>query len=307
MSKFVSLILLFIVLSCSEPQRYVHKAISIMDKNGLYAEGEKWDSAKEAALKSDPETMDEAYSVVLEALKIAGGKHSFLYPANRVAEDNRRDWEMPSVSILDNKIASVKLPSFHGNKEEGLKYSNTVIEGVPDEISGIIIDLRGNVGGDMYPMIAAVHRFIPDGNDMLRFKTRKRTSFIPRSFVLNAVGVTEKQFLDCPVAILTDSLTASSGEATLLCFRGLQNVMTFGCPTAGYASSNCPYSMPDGSSLVLTTGCDVARTNEVFCDEPIAPNMSTITPEADAVNWLLTFNNCLTQSPSSLRTDNLEN
>jgi len=256
-----------------------------MDKNGLYAECGQWDSAKNAALKSNPETMDDAYTVVREALKVAGGKHSFLSPANRVAEDNVREWEMPSVSMLAGNIASVKLPPFHGNKEEGLKYANTVLEGVPDDISGIIIDLRGNVGGDMYPMIAAVHRFIPEGNDMLRFKTRKRTSWIPRSFVLSGVGVTEKSYLNCPVAILTDSLTASSGEATLLCFRGLENVKTFGCPTAGYASSNCPYAMPDGSSLVLTTGCDVARTNEEFCDDPIAPDFFTAEPEADALRW----------------------
>ena len=289
MRKLVFLFLPFLILSCSDPQRYVHKAVGIMSKEGLYAEGVQWDSAKNAALKSNPETMEDAYSVVREALKLAGGKHSFLSPANRVAEDNVREWEMPSVTMLDNNIASVKLPPFHGNKEEGLRYANAVLEGIPDDISGIIIDLRGNVGGDMYPMIAAVHRFIPDGNDMLRFKTRKRTSWIPRSFVLNAVGVAEKQFLDCPVAILTDSLTASSGEATLLCFRGLENVKTFGCPTAGYASSNCPYAMPDGSSLVLTTGCDVARTNEVFCDDPIAPDIATDNPETDAMSWLLNF------------------
>jgi len=286
---FLSFFIPFIILSCSEPQRYVRKAVKIMDKNGLFAEGAQWDSVKNAALKSNPETMEDAYAAVQGALKVAGGKHSFLYPANRVAEDKVREWEMPSVSMLDNNMASVKLPPFHGNKEEGLKYADTVLEGVPDDISGIIIDLRSNVGGDMYPMIAAVHRFIPDGNDMLRFKSRKRTSWIPRSFVLNAVGVTEKQFLDCPVAILTDSLTASSGEATLLCFRGLKNVKTFGCPTAGYASSNCPYAMPDGSSLVLTTGCDVARTDEVFCDDPIAPDVPTVNPQLDAMNWLLNF------------------
>ncbi len=287
MRKLAILFLPFLILSCSEPQRYVHKAVRVMDKNGLYAEGAQWDSAKRVALQSNPQTMDDAYSVVRKALKVAGGKHSFLVPASSVAEDKEREWEMPSVSILDNNIASVKLPPFHGNREEGIKYASSVIDGIPDDISGIIIDLRGNVGGNMYPMIAAVHRFIPDGDDMLRFKTRKRTSGIPRSYVLRVESVTEKSYLDCPVAILTDSLTASSGEATLLCFRGLKNVMTFGCPTAGYASSNCPYSMPDGSSLVLTTGCDVARTGEVFCDDPIAPNVPTINPETDAMDWLL--------------------
>jgi len=286
MKKLLFGVALLILVSCSEQQSYVRRAVAIMDKHGLFAEGPQWDSAKDAALKSKPSTMEEAYSIVRETLKVAGGKHSFLYPANRVEEDNSREWEMPTVAVLDNNFASIKLPRFHGNKEEGIKYAGAVIDAVPEDIDGLIIDLRGNVGGNMYPMIAAVHRFIPDGNDMLRFKTRKRTTWVPRSYVLDGAGVSAKSNIDCPVAILIDSLTASSGEATLLCFRGLDNVKTFGCPTAGYASSNCPYTMPDGSSLVLTTGCDVARTNEEFCDEPIAPDVLTDNPESDALLWL---------------------
>lgn len=81
-------------------------------------------------------------------------------------------------------------------------------------------------------------------------------------------------------------MTGSSGEATLLTFRGLDNVRTFGAPTAGYASANKPFDMPDGSELILTTGCDVARTGEVFCDDPIAPDVPTHTPMEDALAWL---------------------
>jgi C-terminal processing protease CtpA/Prc len=77
------------------------------------------------------------------------------------------------------------------------------------------------------------------------------------------------------VAILTNEWTASSGEALLICFRGLEKVRVFGSPTAGYASANTPFPLPDGSKLVLTIGCDVARTGEEFCDDPIAPDTAT--------------------------------
>jgi len=286
MRKLIFIFFTSVVLSCSGPQNYVRKAIVIMDKNGLYAEGESWDSTKTAALKSTPQTMEDAYAIVREALKVAGGKHSFLSGADKVANDLVREWEMPRVMEVCNKIVTISLPEFHGNKNEGQRYANTVIEAVPEDVAGVIVDLRGNVGGDMYPMIAAVHRFIPDGNDMLRFKSRKKTTWIPLSYVLSCSGVAQRSYIDCPVAILIDSLTASSGEATLLCFRGLKNVLTFGCPTAGYASSNMPFQMPDGSSLVLTTGCDVARTGEEFCDDPIAPDFASIDPATDALIWL---------------------
>ena len=61
---------------------------------------------------------------------------------------------------------------------------------------------------------------------------------------------------------------------------------SFGIPTAGYASANQSFPMADGYTLLITIGCDVARTGEVFCDDPIAPDVETNTPLEDAVAWI---------------------
>jgi C-terminal processing protease CtpA/Prc len=155
--------------------------------------------------------------------------------------------------------------------------------------AGVVIDLRDNTGGNMYPMISAVSPLLPDGI-ILEFKGKKRTSPISLDFVLRVVGINAPEIRKfpegTPVAILTNDMTASSGEATLLCFRGLDNTRTFGRPTAGFASANQPFPLKNGYSLVLTTGCDVARTGEVFCDDPIAPDVETETPLEDAVSWI---------------------
>jgi C-terminal processing protease CtpA/Prc len=66
----------------------------------------------------------------------------------------------------------------------------------------------------------------------------------------------------------------------------LANARSFGGPTAGYASANTPYRMPDGSQLVLTIGCDMARTGELFCDDPIAPDVLTEQPLEEALVWI---------------------
>ncbi|MCG7458360.1 S41 family peptidase [Corynebacterium sp. LaCa117] len=70
---------------------------------------------------------------------------------------------------------------------------------------------------------------------------------------------------------------ASSAEVTLLTFRGLDNVRTFGEPTAGYASANVVLDYPDSRSLMLTTAKDKACTGEEFAEDPIAPD----TPESE--------------------------
>lgn len=41
---------------------------------------------------------------------------------------------------------------------------------------------------------------------------------------------------------------------------------------------------------MLTTGCDVARTGEVFCDDPIEPDVLTEKPLEDALEWITRSN-----------------
>lgn len=287
MKKISLFFLLLVAVACNGPRSYVQKAVKIMDRNALFAEGPQWAAARNKALFAIPKDLDEAHEVVREALSVAGGKHSALRLAEEVQLNETAEWNMPAVSITSDSIALIRLPRFAGNDKDAELYAKTVLDSVPDFVTGAIIDLRANTGGNMYPMIASVHRFISDAENMLSFKGRKRTDSVPMSFVLRSVGVPKMNNIDCPVAVLTDSLTASSGEAALICFLGLENVRTFGYPTAGYASCNTSYDMPDGSKLVLTTGCDVARTGLVYCDEPIEPNQRSDSPQDDAFSWII--------------------
>lgn len=274
------------MVSCGDSNtRYIKKAVRIMDKNGIYAQGPEWEQAKSVALAASPSTLEEAQEIVVQAGKVAGGKHTFLMTTGEVTENNTAAWEMPTVELLEDDIAVIKLPPFSGNEEKGMKYANTVLGSIPDGIKGAIIDLRGNRGGNMYPMIAAVHRFLPD-DIILQLRTRRYNMEINVDYVLRVAKVARQSAIDCPVALLTDEWTGSSGEAVLLCFRGLENSRTLGSPTAGYASCNQPFKLPDGSQLVLTTGSDVARTGEEFCDDPIQPDVLTETPLEDALEWL---------------------
>ena len=287
---FVSVIVGMMVLAgCAQPgeKGYVRKAVRLMDKKGLFAEGQPWEEARTAALAAEPSSMEEAYEVVRTALKVAGGKHSFLWTKDAMVEQAAEDAETaPSVAVLDDGIAVITLPAFSGqNQESNRQYAQTVLDALPESLSGVIIDLRGNTGGNMYPMIAAVHRFLPD-DKILRFKSRKYTMPVTTGLVLRSTGIKAQPPIACRVAILTDDNTASSGEATLLCFRGLEYAKSFGAATAGYASANEPLEMPDGSRLVLTTSCDVARTDEVFCDDPIAPDVEATDALEAALAWL---------------------
>ena len=287
MRKTLILLLTILVMaSCSDPNaRYVKKAVRIMDQHGIYAQGPEWEKAKQEVLSAKPSSLEEAQEIVVQAGKVAGGKHTYLMTIDEVTENDTSFWEMPTVELLDSGIAYIKLPEFSGNADEGLKYANKVLNDLPDALQGAIIDLRGNRGGNMYPMIAAVHRFLPD-DVILKFSSRTRPVSINTSFVMHTVGLEKQASINCPVALLTDEWTGSSGEAVLICFRGLPNTRTFGLPTAGYCSCNQPFALSGGSQLVLTIGEDIARTGETFCDDPIAPDVLTETPFEEALEWL---------------------
>ncbi|MBQ2113127.1 MAG: S41 family peptidase [Bacteroidales bacterium] len=245
---------------------------------------------KKEALSQEPETLEEAQSIINKAAKVAGGKHSYLLPADKAqAREKRSNEEVsPTVTIREDGICIIHLPAFAGDDENCLRYARTVLDSISDTVKGVCIDIRGNHGGNMYPMIAAVHRFLPD-DILLKFKMRRRfRSVMPinKEFVANWVGVEIESRINCPVAILTDEATASSGEAVLLCFRGLDDVRVFGSPTAGYASANESIIFYNGSILALTVSCDIARTGEIFCDDPIVPDVETESPEEDALLWL---------------------
>ena len=272
------------------PSGYVRHCVRLLDTKALYADSPEWQAKKKEVLKEAKALtdMDEAHRLVGEAANIAGGKHSAIIPP--VKDTASYPENAPEVKMLDGNVAYVLLPDHSGVKVSDSLYLHTVLNFLQahTDAAGVILDLRDNRGGNMYPMIAAISPLLPDGV-ILRFKGRKKTSPVYLEFVTRSENLTSiRKFPESvPVAILTNEWTASSGEATLLCFRGLPNVRTFGIPTAGYASANIPYNLSDGYRLVVTTSCDMARTGEVFCDDPIAPDVLSENPIEDAVAWML--------------------
>jgi len=275
----------------SKPKGYVRHCVRLLDKHALYVDSIQWQLTKDSVLivAQSITTIEEARNLVSRAVKVAGGKHSHL---EAPMEDTASYEEIaPELKLLEDSIVYVKLPAHMGVKIPDSLYVQSVLDFLLKHLDakGIILDLRHNSGGNMYPMIAAVSPLLPDGV-ILRFKGRKPTMPIYLKSVLFYEGLSadaiEKIPSTTPIAILTDEWTASSGEATLLCFRGLDHARSFGCPTAGYASANIVKTLADGYSLVITTACDMARTGEVFCDDPINPDVLTEQPMEEALAWI---------------------
>ena len=138
----------------------------------------------------------------------------------------------------------------------------------------------------MYPMLAAVHRFLPV-EVVLCFRRRSGAYAVSiTAAVTQIVGVEKKGYISCPVAILVDGKTMSAAEMVLLSFRGLDGVRSFGSRTGGYTSANSSFELPKNTLMALTTAATVTRTGEEFCNDPVDPDVKTATPLDAAIQWI---------------------
>jgi C-terminal processing protease CtpA/Prc len=165
-----------------------------------------------------------------------------------------------------------------------------------------VVDLRGNGGGDMHPMLTVVAPLLGEG---------RTGSFVGPHGGIGDWGVRDGHVyngdevafpqvkmpaaVDGPVAVLVDGQTASSGEAILISFTGAANARSFGEPTAGFATGNEVFELPDGAVLAITTVHMADRAGRTYGNTPIAPQVqvkrSRGTDDRElgtAIEWLTT-------------------
>lgn len=271
------------------PQRYAAVVVDYAEKLGIHGDTPEFQKAKQEALDEikDAQTLADTHEPLNRLLKAAGGKHSRLIPPKEASQPSGD--VLPEVS-QEGRVLVLKVPEYIGELN-GEDYANTLAKGIGDaDACGAVVDLRGNGGGDMGPMVAGLSPLLPDG-DVLWFAGRDSTTAVTINgnsaygggSPIEAAAVGK---VDWPVAILTDSGTASSAEATLLSFRGLPYSQSFGEATAGYASSNTAFTMSDGAMVLLTIAKDKDRTGEEHLDDPVEPDHPTPDPMSAALKWL---------------------
>lgn len=151
-----------------------------------------------------------------------------------------------------------------------------------------IVDLSGNRGGNMWPMLGGLSPLLgTEGVGRFRYRDGSSSAWTLKSLE----GIVEVRDLgSVPVAVVTSGRTASSGEAVAVAFRGRPLTRSFGGPTSGYSTSNTTYKLADGSRLYLTTAVFEDRNGNRYGGK-LAPDQVVrgIGPEASigaAAEWL---------------------
>ena len=287
---------------------YLDEVLGLMQANSINRLTVDWTTFRASILAqaSGAQTVADTYPAIRTAILLLGDGHSsFRSPAGFVISAPNRACVAPAAitPTLPATIGYVKVDRFTGIGAEAAAFANGIQQAIMsadrDDLIGWVVDVRGNLGGNMWPMVAGVGPVLGEG--VIGY-------FIDPTGVENVweyrdgaswdSGVAQQR-VDAPyrlrrsrprVAVLTDGGVASSGEATVIAFRGRPDTRSFGTPTCGVSTSIENYAMSDGGFLNLTVSvmADRARTKYGYA---IAPD-ELVTDPAQVVNraieWLQT-------------------
>lgn len=296
----------------TEAQHYLSDALDIIQENALNSSKVDWTNIRPKVLKlaKDAKSPVDTYNIIKYILGSLGDRHShFLTPevAENMNDSTTADYIAPKGKLIEGKLGYVAVFGFGAQKKDEMnKYAdeiqNIIINLSEQVICGWVVDLRYNSGGNMWPMIAGLGALIGEGQlgafknskgQIVNWYYRDGQSWEGNN---SAAKVSHPEFVlnpdEIPVAVLIGSQTASSGESTAISFRGRPNTQFFGKPSAGLTTSNHIYALSDGALIILTTAIDADRTGQEYGGS-ITPDVSTLNPEQDAVNWLMEQPSCV--------------
>lgn len=295
----------------SDPIAYLNRALDEMQLHALKREAVDWARIRKEALAraAHAESTVDTYDAIRFALTSLGDHHSSLHltPALQAVESQRKagrtsDLEPNAspasfspyvgryepeghIEQFDGKpFALLVVPKcFPENDGQFVKFE-TKIQQIIAELDmshplGWIVDIRGNAGGNMWPMLAGVGPLLGESDDLGEFfNTNGHSVWTYRNGVaaesddgtLNpypAVKGSPYKLANVPnVAVLIDRSTGSSGEALAVAFRGRPRTRFFGEHTEGVSTVNEVFALSDGASLWLTIGTQADRSGKQYPD-----------------------------------------
>jgi carboxyl-terminal processing protease len=130
------------------------------------------------------------------------------------------------------------------------------------KLNGWIIDLRFNIGGNVYPMLASLYHLLGNTTvyteldlemNVVQLNELSDGAFISAGETKAQIAPSAKPDTKRPVAIINGLMTASAGEDIAVAFRGRRNVRFIGAETYGKLSGNEEVNLPFGSVMAMTT------------------------------------------------------
>lgn len=287
-------------------QAYLEEVIGVMEANSLHRFTIDW-----PALRSDvftvaagAQTIPQTHVAIARALRLLADDHStFRTPDGTVLSGSSRQCgaHIPDPPQLPPGIGYIRVRSFGGDGGDPDAYVQDIramMAAFEDqELDGWLVDLRGNTGGNMWPMLAAVGPvlgedtvgyFIGAEGERRAWRYRDGAAWLDGVEMYRGPDPVQLRSERPRTAVLTDNLTVGAGEAVAIAFRGRPDSRSFGQATCGLSTGLSTFTMSDGAVLNLVVATMADRTGTAYGDfiGPDEVSLGLSQPVDDAIAWL---------------------
>ena len=286
-------------------RKYLEEVVRLLQANFVNRAAIDWVVFKQHLLAkaSGANTLEQAYPAVEFAIAALGDKHTQFYGARPV-----KGPEIPPAKQLPlypdepvpGDIGYIRIPWVVGSQEKLDAYIANVQAQIKERdkpgLKGWLVDLRGNMGGNMWPMLVGVGPVLGEdtlgylfdsNNTKTAWRYEKGKALADGDIEAETANYYTLKSANPVVAVLTDTLTASSGEAVAVAFKARKHTRSFGAGTCGVSTGRSRFYLSDGSALLLTTAVFADRRlvrygHSIAPDEPLQP--AEVVPQA--IRWI---------------------
>src|SRR5581483_2281691 len=287
---------------------YTLEILATMQANSVNRDRINWSDFRNQVIQraAGAQTITDLYPAISLALGLLDDHHSFYQAAGGGGLGNPKFPHCaamtPSMPAVPSDIGYVRVSGF-GDTAPGSDraFADSIQQQIRSadsaRLAGWLVDVRGSGGGNMWPMVAGIGAvlgegtagyFVPPSGAAIAWSFRNGAAFHGADEIARTTATYTVITPASRVAVLTDNLVASSGEAVVVSFRGRPNTRSFGGATCGLSTANGDFRLSDGAVLVLTTSL-LADRNRVNYGVPLVPD-ETIGGDADvlqrAIDWL---------------------
>lgn len=141
---------------------------------------------------------------------------------------------------------------------------------------GIIFDMRNNGGGTVNSVVDVMNKILPEGT-LGHYEYKDGST--------KELGKSDKEYVELPIVVLTNSSTASAAELFAANVRDFERGSLVGTTTFGKGVSQSLITLSDGSALSLTTAYFNPAKGTNFNGVGIEPDYEIALSDEDAASY----------------------
>jgi hypothetical protein len=283
----------------------IDTSIALMKNNAANRDKVDWEGIEknvysQIGKKDSPYELGPTFRMLFKSLNDFHGAfycwdstYKWKRPEPEYSDSIKNEWKKGvflQKAILQNDIGYLRVPymSFAERSELDKKaqsLNDSLCALLDNKVTGIILDLRLNGSGAMFPMMLGLEQLLKNGKigsftNNLGDWILKGNSFYVDTTILTSINpkctIPDK---DIPVVVLIGRATGSSGEFLAIAFKKRKNTVFVGTETAGYITATKGFKINDAVTLLLSTGYGKDRAGEIY-DRALSPDIYSKEPDS---------------------------